>query len=102
MRIAFKMKIKPGFGEEYKKRHDQIWPELTALLKYKGLSDFTIFLDEETEVLFAIQRVDGASSQELGQEEVVKKWWAYMSDIMYVNEDNSPKTIFLKEVFYLK
>jgi L-rhamnose mutarotase len=102
MRIAFKMKIKPGCGIEYKKRHDEIWPELTTLLKYKGLSDFTIFLDEDTDLLFAVQQVEGASSQELGQEEIVKKWWAYMSDIMYVNEDNSPETIFLKEVFYLK
>ncbi|HUJ74747.1 MAG TPA: L-rhamnose mutarotase, partial [bacterium] len=54
-RYAFKMKLKPGFAKEYKRRHDQIWPELSALLKESGVADYSIFLDEETNVLFAVQ-----------------------------------------------
>ena len=102
-RVAFKMKLKPGCQEEYKKRHDAIWPELQGLLKNSGISDYSIFLDEETSTLFAVQKQSGdGSSQDLGALPIVQKWWAYMSDIMETNKDDSPVSIPLKEVFYLK
>jgi len=102
-RTAFKMKLKEGFEEEYKRRHDAIWPELEALLKESGISDYSIFLDSETNTLFAVQKQSGSgSSQDLGSNPIVQKWWAYMADIMETNEDHSPVTIPLKEVFYLK
>lgn len=95
------MKLKPGFSEAYKKRHDQIWPELSALLTENGVSDYTIFLDEETNVLFAVQKLQGQGSQDLGQVEIMQKWWAYMADIMETNPDNSPQSVSLKQVFHL-
>ncbi|MBB6482002.1 L-rhamnose mutarotase [Spirochaeta isovalerica] len=102
-RIAFKMKLKPGFEEEYRKRHDAIWPELIDLLKEQGIEDYSIFWDQETNYLFGVQKVsEGEGSQDLGSNPVVQKWWEYMADIMEVNGDNSPVTIPLKEVFYLK
>lgn len=101
MKIAFKMKLKPGFAQEYQKRHDAIWPELSKLLKDNGISDYTIFLDQETNILFAVQQQSGSSSQDLGQTEIVQKWWAYMADIMETNPDNSPISIPLKKVFHL-
>ena len=102
-RLAFKMVLKEGQKAEYKKRHDEIWTELKMLLKEAGVSEYSIFLDEETNMLFAFQNVDGNSgSQDLGQTEIVQKWWAYMADIMETNPDNSPVTIPLEEVFYLE
>ncbi len=101
MKIAFKMKLKEGFKEEYIKRHNLIWPELKELLRSSGVADYTIFLDEETHVLFAVQQQNGQSSQDLGQTEIVKKWWAYMADIMDTNADNSPVSIPLHQVFHL-
>ena len=101
-RTAFKMKLKPGCEAEYKKRHDEIWPELVELIKNSRVSDYSIFLDIETNTLFAVQKQSGnESSQDLGTNPVVRKWWDYMSDIMEVNPDNSPVTIPLPEVFYL-
>ena len=100
-RFAFKMKLKPGFEAEYQKRHQEIWPELARLLKEAGVSDYAIFLDEETNTLFAVQKQAGQSSQDLGSTAIVQKWWAYMADIMDTNPDNSPVTVPLKEVFYL-
>ena len=102
-RFAFKMKLKAGCKEEYRKRHDEIWPELAELIRSTGVSDYSIFLDEETNTLFAIQKQSGeASSQDMGNHPVVKKWWAYMADIMETNPDHSPVTTPLEEVFYLK
>ena len=102
-RLAFKMHLNEGQKAEYKKRHDEIWPELKMLLKGAGVSEYSIFLDEETDILFAFQKVDGNSgSQDLGQTEIVQKWWAYMADIMKTHPDNSPVISELEEVFYLE
>lgn len=101
-KIAFRMKLNPGFKEEYKRRHDEIWPELKALLKDSGISDYTIFLDEETNILFAVQQQDGEHAAfDLGDNIVVKKWWAYMADIMETNPDNSPVSVPLTRVFHM-
>tara|TARA_R110001592_G_scaffold363111_1_gene680529 strand:+ start:5693 stop:6010 length:318 start_codon:yes stop_codon:yes gene_type:complete len=101
-RIAFKMQLNEVQKEEYIKRHDEIWPELKRLLKESGVSEYAIYLDEETNILFAFQKItEDESSQDLGQTEIVKKWWKYMAAIMETNEDNSPVTIALEEVFYL-
>lgn len=102
-RYAFKMKLKPGCKDEYKKRHDEIWPELKALIQSTGVHDYSIFLDEETNTLFAVQKQSGStSSQDLGNNPIVKKWWEYNAEIMETNTDNSPVSIPLTEVFYLE
>lgn len=102
-RFAFKMKLYPGFKEEYKKRHGDIWPELVKLLKNQGVGNYSIFYDEETNILFAYQEQSGeSSSQDLGTEEIVKKWWKYMADIMETNPDNSPVSIPLEQVFFME
>jgi L-rhamnose mutarotase len=97
------MKLYPGFVEEYRKRHAQIWPELRKLLKNNGISEYSIFFDQETNYLFAFQKQAGnKGSQDLGQEEIVQKWWKYMADIMETNPDKSPVSIPLEEVFYME
>ena len=101
-RVGFKMKLKPGFKQEYIKRHNEVWPGIAELIKRSGISNYSIFLDEETNILFGIQQVSGnVSSQDLGAVEIQQKWWDYMSDIMEVNSDNSPVTTYLEEVFYM-
>ena len=101
-RVAFKMKLNQGFAEEYKKRHDEIWEELSKVLKDAGVYDYSIFLDEETNILFAFQKLkDGNNADKLSEKDIVKKWWDYMSDIMDTNPDNSPVCIDLKEVFHM-
>jgi L-rhamnose mutarotase len=101
-RVAFKMKLFKGSEEEYKRRHDALWPELKTLLKEAGIKDYSIFLDEETNALVGYLTISDISQlDELPKHSVMKKWWAYMKDIMETNEDNSPVNISLKEVFYL-
>lgn len=96
------MKLKPGAEAEYTRRHQAIWPEVKALLKESGISDYSIFLDEDTGTLFAVQKNEGdQGSQDLGRLDIVQRWWAYMADIMETNPDNSPRSVPLKEVFHL-
>jgi L-rhamnose mutarotase len=97
------MYLNEGQKEEYKKRHDALWPELHQLLKGAGVSEYSIFLDEETNILFAFQKVSGdGGSQDLGQTEIVRKWWTFMSDIMMTNPDHSPVTVTMEELFYME
>jgi L-rhamnose mutarotase len=101
--LAFKMKILPGYADEYKKRHDLIWPELKSLLKIHGISDYSIFLDEESHFLFGKMTVKNmAIFNRLPESTIMKKWWEYMKDIMVTNEDASPVSIPLKQVFFME
>jgi len=101
-RNAFLMKLKPGFEAEYKKRHDEIWPELSRELTKAGVSDYSIYLDERTGYLFAVQKLSETNTAaHLPETAIVKKWWAYMKDIMDSNPDNSPVALPLTEVFHM-
>ena len=102
-REAFKMFLKPGCEAEYEKRHNAIWPELKKLLSENGVCDYSIYWDKDTNILFASQKVQGEeSSQDMGSNPIVQKWWAYMADIMETNPDNSPVSTPLKEVFRME
>ncbi len=101
-REAFVMQLKPRFEDEYERRHAAIWPEVKQLLSDSGVYDYSIFLDRRTLSLFAFQRTRGeGGSQDLGGMEVVRRWWAYMADIMETNPDGSPVSIPLREVFHM-
>ena len=101
-RNAFKMKLKPGNVAEYKKRHDEIWPELSREIRAAGISDYSIFLDEETLTLFAVQKLsDKNSADALPNSPIVRKWWDSMAPLMETNADNSPVAKPLREVFHL-
>jgi L-rhamnose mutarotase len=101
-RIAFKMQLFKGFEAEYKKRHDALWPELAALLKATGISEYSIFLDETSNSLLGVLKAeDPTALDNLPANAVMQRWWQYMGDIMESNPDNSPVSVPLKEVFYL-
>jgi len=101
--LAFKMQLFKGNEEEYKRRHDALWPEIQELLEEAGVYDYSIFLDEPTGILFATFKVsDVRLLDSIPHQPAMKRWWAYMKDIMETNEDNSPVSIPLKKVFHLK
>jgi len=101
-REAFKMYLLPGKKEEYKRRHAHLFPELRTLLHDSGVRNYSIYLDEQTDTLYAYQELEGVGgSQDLGSTEVCQRWWAYMADIMVVNDDNSPVSVPLPEMFHM-
>jgi L-rhamnose mutarotase len=99
--IAFKMKLKPGARQEYKRRHDALWPEMNALLKAGGVHEYSIFHDAETDILFAVQKVNEGERLNVQQKGVLQEWWDYMADLMEVNPDNSPVMVELEQLFKL-
>lgn len=103
IRKAFVMKVFGDCLEEYKRRHDEIWPEMIEMLKEYGARDYSIFLDPTTNRLFAYLVVEDEERWSRSAEtEVCRRWWTYMKDVMETNEDHSPVVLELQEVFHLK
>lgn len=102
IRKAFVMTLKPGHQAEYERRHNPIWPELQDVLKQHGVHNYSIFLDRDSDRLFAYVEVESEQLwQEIAQTESCRRWWAYMKDLMLTNPDNSPVAMTLDEVFHL-
>lgn len=90
-KIAFRMFLKPGCAAEYKRRHDAIWPELLALLSAAGVSDYSIYLDEEHQQLFAtLRRSPGHRMDALPGQPLMQRWWAHMAELMRCRADGTP------------
>ncbi|OON66511.1 L-rhamnose mutarotase [Hymenobacter sp. CRA2] len=95
------MQLKPGAAAEYQRRHADIWPALSAALHEAGIRDYSIFLDEASGRLFAVQkRLPGYTAAVLPTLPVVQRWWAYMADLMDTNPDHSPVVQELRRVFH--
>ena len=100
---AFKMRLNQGCEDEYRRRHDEIWPELVSLLKDAGISDYSIHLDRETNILFGVLwRSDDHQMDDLPAHDIMKKWWAHMADIMDSHSDNEPVVTDLATVFHMQ
>lgn len=101
-KYAFRMKLNPGMEAEYRRRHDAIWPELVALLRQSGISDYSIHLDPETLILFGVLwRTDDHRMDDLPRHPVMQRWWQHMADIMETGRDNEPVAVPLVTVFHL-
>lgn len=101
-KYAFRMKLNPGMKAEYVRRHDQIWPELVSLLREAGVVDYSIHLDEETDMLFDVMwRRAGHRIDELPKHPVMRRWWAHMADIMETKPDDEPVAVPLETVFHM-
>ena len=101
-RIAFRMNLNPGQAAEYEKRHDEIFPELTQALKDAGVSDYSIWLDPQSNYLFGIlTRTDDHTMDRLPDTAIMQRWWRHMADIMETDSSNVPVQVALKQVFLL-
>ena len=102
-KYAFKMKLNPGMRDEYKRRHDEVWPELLDLLKQAGISDYSIHLDAETNTLFGVLwRADDHKMGQLPSHPVMRRWWAHMADVMETKPDSEPVAVPLETIFHMK
>jgi L-rhamnose mutarotase len=101
-RHAFVMHLEPGREDEYRRRHDAIWPELATLLRQAGVSNYSIFLDPRTLTLFGyLERPTDHSMADLPAHPVMRRWWDHMKDIMRTHPDGSPVAEPLTDMFHL-
>ncbi len=101
-RYVFRMTLNDGMADEYKRRHDAIWPDLIDLLHDAGVSDYSIHLDEETGHLIGVlTRTGGHRMDDLPNHPVMQKWWAHMADIMETALNNEPVAVALTPLFHM-
>lgn len=101
-RVGFKMKLYPGAEAEYRRRHDEIWPELAEMLAARGIRDYTIFLDPETHILFAtFRKTPAARLDDLADQPVMRRWWTHMADLMETEPGDAPVQRPLTQVFHM-
>jgi len=99
---AVRMKLYPDLKEEYKKRHNELWPEMREMLKEHGATSYSIFFDPETNDLFGYLEIEDEEKwSQTADTEINRKWWDFMADVMETNSDNSPVTVDLEKVFEL-
>ncbi len=103
-RVAFIFKIRPEMKAEYKKVHDEIWPELADVIRDSGLKNYSIFFRKDG-TLFAYVESDDfkGAMEQLGKTEVNERWQKYM-DKFFVKEDPTvlgPEIEMIEEVFHL-
>lgn len=99
---AFCMKVYPEKQEEYKKRHDELWPEMRTALREHGVIDYSIYLDPSISLLFGYLVIEDEKLWEkMANTSINQKWWKYMEDIMETNPDASPVSWELMPVFEL-
>jgi L-rhamnose mutarotase len=104
IRKAFLIQAKPGMANEYQRRHNPIWPDLMKALKNYGVSNYSIFLHEDTGALFGYLEVEDEKKYEsIAETDVCQRWWKYMTEVLVCESDESPKAKedILKEVFHL-
>ena len=102
-RIAFMSRLRPGAEEAYDKAHIAVWPEMLALLKRAGISEFSIFRRDQ--LLFLTMHVDDfeATWQRVEADPVNTRWQATMAPLLAPAEPLRPgeRFPFMEEVFFL-
>ena len=103
-RYAWKARLKPGMLAEYRRRHDNIWPELKDLLKSAGISNYTIWnVGDELFGYYECEKGIEFAARTQAQSEGVDRWNEYMKDVMTMEMDPvtgaQPK---LEQVFFLE
>jgi L-rhamnose mutarotase len=102
LRKAFRMAIHPGQAAEYERRHRPIWQDLEATLLEHGVRSYSIFLDPQTNDLFGYVELDSEEQwAAIAQTDVCRRWWRYMREIMPSNDDDSPVSREMREMFHI-
>ena len=97
------MSVHAGRQQEYVRRHQPIWPELEEMLLAHGIGTYSIFLDPNTNDLFAYVEFETEEQWlAIAETEVCRRWWSHMSGLMPSRGDNSPVVATLDEVFHIE
>ncbi|HXB56269.1 MAG TPA: L-rhamnose mutarotase [Vicinamibacteria bacterium] len=103
IRKAFRMSVHAEGLEEYARRHNPIWRELEDTLLAHGVRSYSIYLDIETNDLFAYAEIESEERwRAIASAEVCQRWWCHMQELMPSNPDHSPVARDLREVFHLE
>ena len=101
IRRAFVMRLKPGGLDEYRRHHDEIWPELVAEIERQGIAQITIFQNDPTLFLYS-EISDTEAWDRLWHSEIHDRWAELMNPLMEFRPDGIVDSSELREVFHLE
>ena len=101
--IAFRLTLVKGQIEAYRKRHDEIWPELEEALRAAGVIEYRIFNQPGDTALFAVmRRKKNHALEALAASAVMRRWWDMMKDVTVTGPDSVPVQQALEQVYIMK
>jgi L-rhamnose mutarotase len=101
IRRAFTMRLKPGGLDEYRRHHQEIWPELVAEIERQGIAQITIF--ENDPVLFLYSEIsDEEAWDRLWHSAIHDKWGEVMNPLMEFTSEGIVDSTEVREVFHLE
>ncbi len=82
-RVGFLIRVKPEKMDEYKRHHQNVWPELLAELKAAGIRNYSLWL-HPSGLEFGYLECDDWQEvcQRLAQSEVHTRWQEFMADYL--------------------
>jgi L-rhamnose mutarotase len=102
MRFCFTFEIRPGSEEEYKRRHDEIWPELVADIKGAGISNYSLFRRGTQVIAYCECEPDVATAfGRLGPSDANRRWSEWFEDIIVALADEDGNLFEAPEVWHL-
>ena len=102
IRKSFRMTLKEGKLDEYKKKHDNVWPEITEVLTNAGVTNYSIYYHEKDNTLIEYMELkENNTFDKLEDLDILKKWNVYMKDLLVTisEDDATPVVNELAEVF---
>ncbi len=101
-RVCFSFEIRPGTEAEYKRRHDEIWPELVGAIKDAGFANYSLFRRGTTIVAYAECEPDVATAfAKLGPLPVNARWSEWFEDVIVSLTDEHGDLYRYEEVWHL-
>lgn len=101
-RICFTFELHPGMEAEYKRRHDEIWPELVEAIQEAGIRNYTLFRRDTSVIAYAECHPDAATAfGKVGATDVNARWAAWFEDVILRLTDDAGELMRADEVWHL-
>lgn len=101
-RVCFTFDIYEGAEDEYKKRHDEIWPELVEVIQSAGLKNYSLFRRGTQIIGYVEAHPDAATAfAKVAESEYNSKWSEWFKDLIVNQASDTGKQLSFTEVWHL-
>jgi L-rhamnose mutarotase len=101
-RTCFTFTIKPGTEDEYKRRHDEIWPEMVSALRESGISNYSLFRRGLEVIAYAECEPDAATAfAKMGATDVDRRWSEWFEEVLERRFGDDGEAMSVPEVWHL-
>ena len=103
-RYAFIFRIKPELKDEYRKDHDEIWPDMAEAIRKSGIRNYSIYFRKDGTLFAYLEAEDPVAAFAHIEKQEVNGRWQEAMDRYFIKEDTTilgPEMEELEEVFHI-